>query len=1215
MAGAAGDSALSAVWALAGPRPTHKLVARALDTLDWPLEGQRARPGRPCTSTTTPVVANLSNKTLVPTMLKLRGWPLLPTEIVGRGGHGEQYTYAHFLWAICSPCVDWIDHTINNDTDTPWTREATVDMCAKLLAPDFACDTEASDETLEDMAEFFQFTVQVHLGITIPLDKISYVLGPLVHAGLPTNKMGVYLALMADVVATFVGTCLHDKLKCTLLAIAANIQEPTPTTPLVDRLTSELVSLLADKHKRNVVWESAPLVQDAYETPLKRRRTYDGKLESLEEKTEQIRMALVDKIATKHMPSTLVDAHRIIQRLLSKDKEQNMEDVQRQQDGLYSKVALQHHMLILDDALDAYTAERWKRTRDSDPTGWAVGVATDESPPSQARFGGYRFQVTVVYTPVWRPEHTWDDCRDPPLDAEQTMLDVCHCPGKDGPAVMAVLDKQLGRLGLSRYEMVNGTGDGGGENEGNSQGIHAIMESDVPGYVRRRCLGHLAWRVADAMLDECPHHARVKALCKYLGDGCTWTRLQGIATTPILEGGLALFGELSREQANFFGTLPGSIVQGRPESDKHFYVFLRGKEHVLHRVCAQDVLDRELCRSTAEAVDILGDIFGRVQRSVCGEMLHRAMYLHMWVNNHRHLSRETSLMDLSADAKDMIQDLSLTTAVIERLGSSRADIYARSWEPSTWVELAALLVYDDVVLAAHVLPRVLELHTNLASRGTAHLALVMENITRTTWLAGAMLHHDAEKAQTAANALHLHLLSTSPARRSAFETSITVNDTYMANLQAFATAVPQVCLWQGAGAYKDLFRFLALRFLLAPDQVLDCERAHARWQWLCMLKRHLSLKAMNAHLRLTSRLDNSFGEFPPPRDLVGHLCIAQSSWNAIQAQIPDTVAPRYRSDYPYLGRFNLRSVDLDIQGAFDEQAPAPDQSHPMGAYRSTCSVYLRQTFIAKSFHQLPGVNKDIFVHVLENKTLAGRELRDQADAQSRVLVLCFFERSHAADDELVVRRVDTSFAGMTTKNLTPAELLMHLGFSLAADPGRNALRTEALLEHAYDNLEHVHWTHEIVSTDATDAHVYKLTGSRAAEDVFWESKPLGKHTNIAIARRLERLHGGDRHALYVRESTAGLHAMLIAAEPGAAPPAGAGGGRGRGGAGAGLAAGHGRGRGRGVGPAGVGPGAGGAGRGGPGRGGVVPGRGGVVPGRGRAGAGPGRGGRRGGRHG
>ena len=102
----------------------------------------------------------------------------------------------------------------------------------------------------------------------------------------------------------------------------------------------------------------------------------------------------------------------------------------------------------------------------------------------------------------------------------------------------------------------------------------------------------------------------MKALCKYLGDGCTWTRLQGIATTPILEGGLALFGELSREHANFFGTLPGSIVQGRPESDKNFYVFLRGKEHVLHRVCAHDVVDRGLCRNTTEAVDILGDISG-----------------------------------------------------------------------------------------------------------------------------------------------------------------------------------------------------------------------------------------------------------------------------------------------------------------------------------------------------------------------------------------------------------------------------------------------------------------------------------------------------------------------------------------------------------------------------------------------------------------------------
>ena len=60
------------------------------------------------------------------------------------------------------------------------------------------------------------------------------------------------------------------------------------------------------------------------------------------------------------------------------------------------------------------------------------------------------------------------------------LLDLCHCPGKSGAAVMSVLDKQLGRVGLIRYDACSGTGDGGGENEGQT-GIHSSLEADVPG--------------------------------------------------------------------------------------------------------------------------------------------------------------------------------------------------------------------------------------------------------------------------------------------------------------------------------------------------------------------------------------------------------------------------------------------------------------------------------------------------------------------------------------------------------------------------------------------------------------------------------------------------------------------------------------------------------------------------------------------------------------
>ena len=102
----------------------------------------------------------------------------------------------------------------------------------------------------------------------------------------------------------------------------------------------------------------------------------------------------------------------------------------------FGRTALNRHALVLDAALDAWQLEEWARRRDADPEGWALAVATDESPPSQARFGGLRFQVTLVYAPVWRPENTWDHSADPPLDAESYLADICHCPGKDGVTVM-----------------------------------------------------------------------------------------------------------------------------------------------------------------------------------------------------------------------------------------------------------------------------------------------------------------------------------------------------------------------------------------------------------------------------------------------------------------------------------------------------------------------------------------------------------------------------------------------------------------------------------------------------------------------------------------------------------------------------------------------------------------------------------------------------------
>ncbi len=106
-----------------------------------------------------------------------------------------------------------------------------------------------------------------------------------------------------------------------------------------------------------------------------------------------------------------------------------------------------------------------------------------------------------------------------------------------------------------------------------------------------------------------------------------------------------------------------------------------------------------------------------------------------------------------------------------------------------------------------------------------------------------------------------------------------------------------------------------------------------------------------------------------------------------------------------------------------------------------------------------------------------------------------------------------SIEGMVTKELTPAELALHLGFALPMDADRSALGTESLVEAAWLGLQRVRYVHEHLA-GAPDFHTYKLTEPQNAEDAFWCDTPLAEHTKYSIARHLERTHGWPRERLW-----------------------------------------------------------------------------------------------------
>jgi hypothetical protein len=323
--------------------------------------------------------------------------------------------------------------------------------------------------------------------------------------------------------------------------------------------------------------------------------------------------------------------------------------------------------------LDSWIAEKIRKARGVSFFGAAF--ASDESPPSGSRFAGYRFQITYVYCPFFHDPATWDDSSSAPVTIDQVLCDIAHCPGKDGAAVLAVVQKQLSRIGLVVADIVSGTGDGGGENEGVS-GVHSSLERENGGsYVRRRCLAHISWRSADAGLDQIlQHHKAMQALCTYLHEGITWRRLQSICCQPINAGGLHICGEASEQFHAVFGRAAGSILENRPESASHFLRWLIPREPVLSRCIAKDVEDRNLSEGPKLAKQALEDPLGRVRRSIHYELLERALFLFRWGKEHVIISSTTTLSDLVAKCMGIVGSLEADDTFLKRFRMSRADL-------------------------------------------------------------------------------------------------------------------------------------------------------------------------------------------------------------------------------------------------------------------------------------------------------------------------------------------------------------------------------------------------------------------------------------------------------------------------------------------------------------------------------------------------------------
>ena len=836
-------------------------------------------------------------------------------------------------------------------------------------------------------------------------------------------------------------------------------------------------------------------------------------------KTKTLEIIARCNVAMKHMPSTIAAISGLIaaghRNRVSYNSDACDDDEAKNLDIINSDERLRKHLLLMDDALDSDFGARIEANRGTSFFGF--GYCTDESPPDRASFAGMRFQITWVFVPWVVPNDRWEEREfdgKPPLNVEPYLADICHCPGKDGPAVYNVLELQFARIGCTPLDAVSGTGDGGGENEG-WHGIHSHLEELNPTYVRRRCLGHFSWRVADQGITALGEtKINLRNWQTYLLEGVTWTRLKAIAVQSERDGGLSLFPEHSPRFVKIFGTMPPKFLDGRPDTFVKFVRWSFSREGVLAQCMVKDLEVRiELKDETQGLIEAMRNRTRAAERAIAATVLQRGLYIFYHIRKHDYIASpgsNTSFFELVERASDLIMSAEVDEQFRELIGMTAEAIDARGWGGKTWIEITVRLVARSEGEVAALLDDANEFFQRVAFKMATHMRIGAENIDRTPLVCQLMLSTNARKAQEAANMLRDRLRLTPREKMQRWERSFVDDEAIMEQLDCFCVISPPSLLWRQKGAFTDLYIFLAVRFLSQKDHVLDAEGVHARWKWIQWTKRGIKLHSLSALLKLNAVVNKADGGDIDADQLFPLIQAADQTRRALldDAARDPNVAPRARLDKIYRGRFNLSALDVALLKQARSDAKATDNT-----FEYSWGVFIRSCVRPLHFYAFSELDHERFFLVAEAKVLAGREMQLKGDALGRVFPVCWFEaEEHLDDGSVIVRPVgdgDVAYVNaIPLSNATLAEILRAAGHHPAVDPNASARDVEIELESTFLDYGLVEYESKLIPLEECFWR-YELREPKDAEALYFGRTPTHSLTKLGLARRLHNIDGRD----------------------------------------------------------------------------------------------------------
>ena len=303
-----------------------------------------------------------------------------PLPLTGGRRPGRGVAFTHLVNMVWQPVLRHMEGSC------PWTARVAKNHEALVVEMNGIGGNPSEPLLVDDWVSFIHHTIARLVGVDVPVDLITAVAVPLTICNWAPTTATARHFMRTSLAGKLVGPTMAKQLSRKVLAEVADVPAPLMSdADLLKGCQRDLVASLRLQHCEDDVVD--------IDRPTKRlRRAKASMSQTLAASTQTVLYALKHHVGSAAVRGTVTDAVELVKNLAGVDVDCDMSGG----GATVSYTAFARHLLVLDGAIGRWMAEELFCNRENG-TFAGVALATDESPPSQPRFRGLRFQITVLY--------------------------------------------------------------------------------------------------------------------------------------------------------------------------------------------------------------------------------------------------------------------------------------------------------------------------------------------------------------------------------------------------------------------------------------------------------------------------------------------------------------------------------------------------------------------------------------------------------------------------------------------------------------------------------------------------------------------------------------------------------------------------------------------------------------------------------------------------